>query len=121
MILPQTYLNVADNSGAKKIMCIRILGNNRKSGKIGDLIIGVVKEAIPNMAIKRSNIVKALIVRTRQVINRLDGSRLKFSDNAVVLVDKDYNPVGTRIFGPIASEIRHTNFSKLISLATEIV
>ena len=121
MIYPQTILSVADNTGAHKIMCIRILGGNKKYGKIGDFIIGVVKEAIPNMLIKRSTIVEAVIVRTRKSFQRQDGTFIRFDDNAVVLVNKECNPRGTRIFGPIAREIRHTKFSKIISLATEIV
>lgn len=121
MIYPQTILTVADNSGARKIMCIRILGGNRKYGKIGDSLIGVIKESIPNMNLKRSLIVKAVIVRTRKQISRQDGTKILFDDNAVVIINDDYNPIGTRIFGPIAREIRNTKFSKIISLASEIL
>jgi large subunit ribosomal protein L14 len=121
MIQPQTYLTVADNTGAKKIMCIRILGNNRKYAIIGDIIIGVVKEAIPNMAIKRSNIVRAVIVRTKKVIKRKDGMCIRFDDNAVVIINAENNPRGTRVFGPVAREIRDKNFTKIISLANEVI
>ena len=121
MIQPQTYLTVADNTGAKKLMCIRILGNNRTYGKIGDIIIGVVKDAIPNMAVKRSNIVRAVIVRTKNMIRRTDGMALRFDDNAVVIINAENNPRGTRVFGPVAREIRDKNFTKIISLASEVV
>lgn len=121
MIQPQTYLTVADNTGAKKLMCIRVLGNNRKEAKIGDVIIGVVKEALPNMLIKRSNIVRAVVVRTKENIHRKDGMVVRFDDNAAVLINAENNPRGTRIFGPIAREIREKNYSKIISLASEVV
>lgn len=121
MIKPQTYLIVADNTGAKKLMCIRILGNNRSSGNVGDIIIAVVKEALPNMVIKRSNIIRAVIVRTRNNIKRKDGMTIKFDDNAAVIINMDKNPRGTRIFGPIAREVREKKFTKIISLANEIV
>jgi large subunit ribosomal protein L14 len=121
MIQPQTYLTVADNSGAKKLMCIRVLGNNRKYANVGDIIIGVVKEAIPNMAIKRSNIVRAVIVRTKQSIKRSDGMVIRFDENAAVIINAENNPRGTRIFGPVAREIREKNFTKIISLANEVV
>ena len=121
MIQPQSYLTVADNTGAKKIMCIRVLGNNRKYAKIGDVIIGVVKEALPNMAIKRSSIVRAVIVRTRKTIQRADGMGLRFDDNAAVIINTENNPRGTRVFGPVAREIREKKFTKIISLAAEVV
>lgn len=121
MIQPQTYLTVADNTGAKTLMCIRVLGNNRTYGKIGDIIIGVVKEAIPNMAVKRSNIVRAVIVRTKQSIKRKDGMVLRFDENAAVIINAEKNPRGTRVFGPVAREIREKNFTKIISLATEVI
>ena len=113
MIYPQTLLTVADNTGARKIMCIRVLGGNRKYAKIGDTIIGVVKEAIPNMPIKRSDIVRAIIVRTTKCIRRQDGMFIRFDDNAAVIVNVDNNPRGTRVFGPVAREIRDKNFSKI--------
>ena len=121
MIQLQSYLNVADNTGAQKIMCIRILGNNRKNGNIGDIFIGVIKEALPNMAIKRSSIVRAVIIRTKKNIKRKDGMTLRFGDNAAVIINTENNPKGTRIFGPVAKEIREKNFTKIISLAKEIV
>ena len=121
MIYPQTILNVADNTGARKIMCIRILGGNRKYAKIGDTIIGVVKEALPNMLIKRSDIVRAIIVRTSKTVRRQDGMSIRFDDNAVVIVNLENNPKGTRVFGPVAREIRDKNFSKIVSLAPEVL
>lgn len=121
MIQSQTYLTIADNTGAKKIMCLKVIGNNRKVGKIGDIIIGVVKEAIPNMPIKRSAIIRAVIVRTRKSIRRKDGMTVKFDDNAAIIINAENNPKGTRIFGPIAKEIRERGFSKIISLAKEII
>ena len=121
MIYPQTTLTVADNTGAKKIMCIRILGGNKKYAEIGDIIIGVVKEAIPNMPIKRSDIVKAIVVRTKKTIRRQDGMYIRFDDNAAVIVNMDSNPRGTRVFGPVAREIRERNFSKIVSLAPEVL
>jgi large subunit ribosomal protein L14 len=121
MIQPQTYLSVADNTGAKKLMCIRVLGNNRKYANIGDIIIGVVKDALPNMAIKRSNIVRAVIVRTKKTIRRKDGMGIRFDDNAAVIINPENNPKGSRVFGPVAREIREKNFTKIISLATEVI
>lgn len=121
MIQPQTYLKVADNTGARELMCIRVLGNNRKEANIGDIIIGVVKECLPNMAIKRSAIVRAVIVRTTKNIRRTDGMTLRFDDNAVVIINAENNPRGTRVFGPVAREIREKQFTKIISLATEVI
>jgi len=121
MIYPQTVLTVADNTGARKIMCIRILGGNRKYAKIGDTIIGVVKEALPNMPIKRSDVIRAIIVRTSKIIRRQDGMFIRFDDNAGVIVNLDNNPRGTRVFGPVAREIREKNFSKIVSLAPEVL
>ena len=121
MIYPQTMLTVADNSGAKKIMCIRVLGGNKKYAKVGDSIIGVVKEAIPNMPIKRSDVIRAIIVRTKKTIRRQDGMYIRFDDNAAVLVNAENNPRGTRVFGPVAREIRDKNLSKIVSLAPEVL
>jgi large subunit ribosomal protein L14 len=121
MIQPQTYLTVADNTGAKKLMCIRVLGNNRKYAGIGDVIIGVVKDALPNMAIKRSNVVRAVVVRTRKTIKRPDGMALRFDDNAAVIINTENSPRGTRVFGPVGREIRDKNFTKIISLAKEVI
>jgi large subunit ribosomal protein L14 len=120
MIYPQTLLTVADNTGARKIMCIRVLGGNRKYAQIGDTIIGVVKEAIANMPVKQSDIVRAVIVRTSKTIRRSDGMYIRFDDNAAVIVNLDNNPRGTRVFGPVAREIRDKNFSKIVSLAPEV-
>ena len=121
MIQPQSYLTVADNTGAKKLMCIRVLGNNRKSGNVGDIIIGVVKDALPNMGIKRSSIVRAVIIRTKNSIKRKDGMTLRFDDNAAVIINPENNPRGTRIFGPVAREIRDKKFTKIISLSIEVI
>ena len=121
MIYPQTMLTVADNTGAKKVMCIRVLGGNKKYAKIGDTIIAVVKEAIPNMPIKRSDIIRAIVVRTKKTIRRQDGMYIRFDDNAAVLVNPDNNPRGTRVFGPVAREIRDKNFSRIVSLAPEVL
>lgn len=121
MIQPQTYLTVADNSGARKIMCIRILGNSKKYGQIGDIIIGVVKEATPNMPVKRSDIVRAVIVRTKKTLRRKDGMSIRFDDNAAVIINKENNPRGTRVFGPIAREVRDKSFTKIVSLAPEVL
>lgn len=121
MIQPQSYLTIADNTGAKKIMCICVLGGNRKYAKVGDIIIGVVKEAIPNMLIKRSDIIRAVVVRTKKAIKRTDGTIIKFDDNAAVIINLEKNPRGTRIFGPIAREIRDKEFTKIVSLAPEVL
>lgn len=121
MIYPQTILTVADNTGAKKIMCIRVLGGNKKYAEIGDTIIAVVKEAIPNMPIKRSDVIRAIVVRTRKTIRRTDGMYIRFDDNAAVIVNMDNNPRGTRVFGPVAREIRDKNLSKIVSLAPEVL
>lgn len=121
MIQAQTFLTIADNTGAKKIMCIRVLGGQKKYAKIGDTIVGVVKEAIPNMAIKRSEIVKAVVIRTKKTVSRKDGTNIRFDDNAAVIINNDRNPKGTRIFGPIAREIRDKDFTKIVSLAPEVI
>ena len=107
MIQPQSYLNVADNSGARRLMCIRVLGSsNRKYANIGDMIIAVVKEAVPNMPLKKSEVVRAVIVRTCKGIKRNNGMILRFDDNAAVVVNQEGNPRGTRVFGPVARELR---------------
>jgi len=121
MIYPQTMLTVADNTGAKKVMCIRVLGGNKKYAKIGDTIIAVVKEALPNMPVKRSDVIRAVIVRTKKSIRRQDGMYIRFDDNAAVLVNLENNPKGTRVFGPVAREIRDKNYSKIVSLAPEVL
>ena len=122
MIQAQTYLHVADNSGARKVMCIRVLvGSKRKYARIGDTIIGVVKEATPNMPFKKSDVVRAVVVRTKKSIRRESGMLLRFDDNAVVIVNKEGNPCGTRVFGPVARELRDKNFTKIVSLAPEVL
>ena len=121
MIYPQTILTVADNTGAKKVMCIRVLGGNKKYATIGDTIVGVVKEALPNMPVKRSDVIRAVVVRTKKTIRRQDGMYIRFDDNAAVIVNMDKNPRGTRVFGPVAREIRDKNYSKIVSLAPEVL
>lgn len=122
MIQQQSYLNVADNSGARKIMCLRVLSTgNCTYGGIGDIIIAVVKDAIPNMAVKKSDIVRAVVVRTKQSLRRESGMSIRFDDNAAVIINKDNNPRGTRVFGPVARELRDKNFTKIISLAPEVL
>jgi large subunit ribosomal protein L14 len=122
MIQPQTYLNVADNTGAKRLMCIRVLGVNQKqSANIGDIIVAVVKDAIPNMPFKKSEIVRAVIVRTRKGLKRANGTFIRFDENAAVIINKEGSPRGTRVFGPIARELRDKNFTKIVSLAPEVV
>lgn len=122
MVQPQTILKVADNSGAKKIMCIRILGGSfRRSGNIGDIIVASVKSATPGGAVKKGDVVKAVIVRTSKGIQRPDGSSIKFDENAAVIIDNQKQPKGTRIFGPIARELRDKGFMKIISLAPEVL
>ena len=122
MIQPQSYLNVADNSGAKKLMCIQILGGSqRKFANIGDIIIAVVKDALPNMPLKRSEVVRAVIVRTCKGLKRENGMTIRFDDNAAVIVNKEGVPRGTRVFGPVARELRDLAFTKIVSLAPEVV
>jgi large subunit ribosomal protein L14 len=122
MVQPQTILKVADNSGAKRIMCIRILGGSfRRSGNIGDVIVASVKTATPGGTVKKGDVVKAVIVRTSKGVSRPDGSYVKFDDNAAVIIDNQKMPKGTRIFGPIARELRDKGFMKIISLAPEVL
>ncbi len=122
MIQEQTWLNVADNSGAKKVMCIRILGGSGKRyGTVGDVIVVSVKSAIPNAPIKKGEVSKAVIVRTKKEIRRKDGSYIRFDENAAVLLDNQLEPRGTRIFGPVARELRDKDFMKIISLAPEVL
>lgn len=122
MIQPQTRLKVADNTGAKEIMCIRVLGGSlRKSGNIGDVIVASVKSAIPGGSVKKGDVVKAVIVRSSKGIRRNDGSYIKFDDNAAVIIDNQKQPKGTRIFGPIARELRDKDYMKIISLAPEVI
>jgi large subunit ribosomal protein L14 len=122
MIQMQTILNVADNSGAKKIGCIKVLGGTRKRyAGVGDIIVASVKEAMPNSKVKKGSVVKAVIVRTAKEIRREDGSYIKFDDNSAVLINQQKEPVGTRIFGPVARELRAKRFMKIISLAPEVL
>ena len=124
MIQVQTYLKVADNSGAKEVMCIRVLGGYKKRyGHVGDIIVAAVKSAAPHSAIKKGDVIKAVIVRTAKEIRRADGSYLRFSDNAAVVINdiKKKEPKGTRIFGPVAREIRRAGFTKIASLAPEVL
>ena len=122
MIQPQSFLNVADNSGARKLMCIRVLGGSQKqSANIGDIIIAVVKDAVPNMTLKKSDIVRAVIVRTCKGLRRTNGMTIRFDDNAAVIINKENNPRGTRVFGPVARELRDRNFTKIVSLAPEVL
>ena len=121
MIQPQSRLKVADNSGAKEIMCIRVLGGSfRRSGNIGDVIVASVKSATVGGVVKKGDVVKAVIVRTSKGIRRADGSHIKFDDNAAVIIDNQKQPRGTRIFGPIARELREKDYMKIISLAPEV-
>ena len=122
MIQPQSYLTAADNSGAKELMCIRVLGGSfRKFGNIGDVIIASVKTATPGGVVKKGDVVRAVIVRTHQGVNRPDGSHIRFDDNAAVIIDTQKQPKGTRIFGPIARELRDKDYMKIISLAPEVI
>ena len=122
MIQVQSYLNVADNSGAKQVQCIGILGNSKQRyASVGDLITVAVKDAMPNAPVKKKSVHKAIIVRTKKNIRRKDGSYVAFDDNAVVLVDNNLNPRGTRVFGPVARELREKDFLKIVSLAPEVV
>ncbi len=122
MIQMQTRLDVADNTGAKEVMCIRVLGGHKRNfGKIGDIIIGTVKKAIPDSDIKSGAVVRGVIVRTKANIRRQDGSYVRFDRNAVVLINKDGDPIGTRIFGAVARELRGKNFMRIVSLAEEVV
>ncbi|MCH8885048.1 MAG: 50S ribosomal protein L14 [SAR324 cluster bacterium] len=122
MIQMQTMLRVADNTGAKKLMCIKVLGGSkRRYASIGDIIVASVKDSVPNSRIKNGEIVRAVVVRTTKEIGRNDGSYIKFDENAAVLIDAKKEPLGTRIFGPVARELRFRQFIKIISLAPEVL
>lgn len=122
MIQMQSRLEVADNSGAKKIMCIKVLGgSHRRYASIGDIIVASVKEAVPNSKIKAGEVVKAVVVRTAKEVLRNDGTAIKFDDNAAVVLNSKLEPIGTRIFGPVARELRGKDFMKIVSLAPEVV
>lgn len=122
MIQMQTRLTVADNSGAKEVMCIKVLGGSkRRSASIGDIIVVSIKEALPNSKVKKGDVAKAVVVRTVQKLRRADGSYIRFDDNSAVLINAAKEPVGTRIFGPVARELRAKQFVKIVSLAPEVL
>ena len=122
MVQPQTILKAADNSGAKEIMCIKVLGGSfRKTGNIGDVIVASVKTATPGGTVKKGEVVKAVIVRTSYGLRRSDGTHIRFDDNAAVIIDNQKQPRGTRIFGPVARELREKDYMRIISLAPEVL
>lgn len=122
MIQQETRLKVADNTGAKEILCIRVLGgSHRRYARVGDVIVATVKEAIPGAPVGKGDVVRAVVVRTRKETKRKDGSSVSFDDNAAVLINETGNPRGTRIFGPVARELRDKNFMKIVSLAPEVI
>ncbi len=122
MIQPQTVLEVADNSGAKKLMCFHVVGGSkRRYARVGDRIVGAVKQAIPHAGVKKGDVVKAVVVRTKKEVRRDDGSYIKFDENAAVLINDAGEPVGTRIFGPVARELRWKRYMKIVSLAPEVL
>jgi large subunit ribosomal protein L14 len=122
MIQPTSVLEAADNTGAKRLFCIRVMGgSNRKYARLGDVIVVSVKEAIPNSKVEKGDVHRAVIVRTRKEHRRSDGSYVRFDDNAAVLITKENEPIGTRVFGPVARELRFKGFMKIISLAPEVV
>lgn len=122
MIQTETKLKVADNSGAKLLLCIKVLGGSkRRYATVGDVIVVSVKEAIPNSKVKKGDVMKAVIVRTKKEVARVDGSYIKFDDNSAVLITQQNEPIGTRIFGPVARELRAKNFMKIVSLAPEVL
>ena len=122
MIQQETRLQVADNTGAKELLCIRVMGSScKKYAGVGDVIIATVKQATPNMAVKKSEVVTAVVVRTKADIKRNDGSVIRFDDNAAVIINKDGNPRGTRVFGPVARELREKYYMKIVSLAPEVI
>ena len=122
MIQQESRLRVADNTGAREILCIRVLGGSkRRYARVGDIIVGTVKQATPHGAVKKGDVVKAVVVRTRKPFSRNDGTSIAFDDNAAVIIDNQSNPRGTRIFGPVARELREKNFMKIVSLAPEVL
>ncbi|MGI9540173.1 MAG: 50S ribosomal protein L14 [Miltoncostaeaceae bacterium] len=122
MVQVESRLRVADNTGAREILCVRILGGSkRRYARVGDIIVGTVKQAIPNGAVKKGDVVRAVVVRTRKSFGREDGTFIAFDENAAVIIDAAQNPRGTRIFGPVARELRERNFMKIISLAPEVL
>ena len=122
MVQSETVLDVADNSGARKVLCIKVLGGSRRRyASLGDIIVVSVKEAIPNAKVKKGDVMKAVIVRTSKEVGRADGSYIKFDSNSAVLIDNQREPIGTRIFGPVARELRAKKFMKILSLAPEVL
>ena len=122
MIQQESRLKVADNTGARELLCIRVKGgSHRRYARVGDIIVGTVKTATPQGAVKKGEVVRAVIVRTKQPVKRDDGSYLRFDNNAIVIIDKELNPRGTRIFGPVARELRDKRFMKIVSLAPEVI
>ena len=122
MVMQESRLKVADNSGAREISVIRVMGGSKvKYGSIGDIVVGTVKKAIPNSNVKKGKVVKAVIVRTKDGVRRNDGSMIKFDDNACVLIKDDKSPIGTRVLGPVARELRDKEFMKIVSLANEVL
>jgi large subunit ribosomal protein L14 len=122
MVQSETVLDVADNSGARRVLCIKVLGGSRrKYASLGDIIVVSVKEAIPNAKVKKGDVMKAVIVRTTKEVGRADGSYIKFDSNSAVLIDNQREPIGTRIFGPVARELRAKKFMKILSLAPEVL
>ena len=122
MIQSETRLKVADNTGARQIMCIRVLGGTRRRyARVGDVFVGTIKQAVPGSSVKKGEVVRAVVVRVAKGYGRPDGSHIRFDENAAVILDDDLNPRGTRIFGPVARELREKNFMKIVSLAPEVV
>ncbi len=122
MVMQESRLKVADNSGARELLVIRVVGGSKvKSGNIGDIVVGTVKKAIPNSNVAKGKVVKAVIVRTVEGVRRADGSYIKFDDNACVLIREDKSPIGTRVLGPVARELREKDFMKIVSLAPEVL
>lgn len=122
MVMQESRLKVADNSGARELLVIRVMGGSKvKTANIGDIVVGTVKKAIPNGTVKEGKIVKAVIVRTREGVKRADGSYIKFGDNACVLIKDDKSPIGTRVLGPVARELREKEYMKIVSLAPEVL
>ena len=122
MIQTESVLDVADNSGAKKVLCIKVLGGSkRKYASVGDVIVVSIKEAIPNAKVKKGSVMKAVIVRTAKELSRKDGTHIRFDTNSAVLINNEGEPIGTRIFGPVARELRERSFTKIVSLAPEVI
>lgn len=122
MIQQESRLRVADNTGARELLCIRVLGGSRRRyARVGDVIVGTVKQATPRGAVKKGEVVRAVVVRTRKPFSRRDGTSIAFDENAAVIIDEQQNPLGTRIFGPVARELRDKNFMKIVSLAPEVL